>query len=119
MAKSKKTKPKKSSKKKRTKKDTKETLKLKKKSSSKKTRKKKTTAKKKTGSKRSVKIDKIRAEPIIDVKHEDLRNSSSTVEKVGRVLGLDTELVRILFIISFVFLIGIPVYVFLSLFMKD
>ena len=67
-------------------------------------------------------IEKISPEPIISVKHEEPKKSkiiSGVSHGVSDLLGLDVEIVRVLFLISFIFLIGIPIYLFLSLFIRD
>jgi hypothetical protein len=90
-------------------------------------RKRKTTKKKPVKKKvkrkgaRTAKLKKIRAEPIVTVKRERLTPASFTTvsQKVSEALGVDVKIVRVVFLISFVCLIGIPVYLLLSLFMRD
>ena len=69
-------------------------------------------------------IKKIRAEPIIKVKHEKPENTDNKIlggvsQAVSDATGINVEVIRILFLVSFVFLIGIPVYALLSLFIKE
>lgn len=67
-------------------------------------------------------VEKIKSEPIITVKHESVSKDkiiSGVSKAVSDVIGLNVNIVRVLFGISFVFLIGIPIYLLLSIFMKD
>ncbi|MBN1923690.1 MAG: PspC domain-containing protein [Nanoarchaeota archaeon] len=91
-------------------------------------RKRKKTAGKKTSASKTrkrtekVKISKIRAEPVVNVKHEQVKTDkiiSGVSRGVSDYLGVDVSIIRIMFAVSFIFLIGIPIYAFLSLVMKD
>ena len=66
------------------------------------------------------KLKKIRPEPIITIEHKGgTKIISGVSQSISNTLGIDVNIVRIGFILSFIFLIGIPIYFLLSIIMKD
>ena len=85
-------------------------------------KKKRVSSKKNRAKKKEdIKLSRIRTEPVIKVKREESNSKiiSGVSRGVSDLLGVNINIVRILFLISFVCVIGIPVYAFLSIVMKD
>lgn len=67
-------------------------------------------------------LEKIRPEPIVKVKHETFGKKkiiSGVSQGLSDLTGIPLNVIRLMFIISFVLIIGIPIYFILSLFIRD
>jgi len=83
---------------------------------------KKKVVKKKTQIK-EVKLGKVIPEPTITIEHEKIKEDEKLItgvcKKISDSMGIDIKIIRTLFIISSVLIIGIPIYLILSLILRD